>query len=494
MRFAGRSLYAFAQLLVLRLPNLVVLMLLTRYEGAAAAGLFSLAITFLILLTAWWVGLDELVVRETASAGDRANRRSVQQYGYLRIALASLLYVAVVGFLWFSRAYEPVELRFIAVLLLSSIADGFTGAVQAGLVGRERFSHAFGMSAVQTVVRVALVAAALVLDLGLLSIAWAWTAGAAVGVLISLIALQSAIPVPTVAAPKQNLLRSLRHWISEGWAFLVIGILATVEYQQDIIVLSAFQPMATVGYYSVATTLFAAVALPIQALRTVLFPQMARTAALGRPDDENATTRVYARAEAQLRSLHAYSVQWLLATGLLCGFLGFVYAEPLITLLFGTNMVPATLPTRLLMVAVVFFALNVPQSRLLLATGRQNRTAALIAASTVANLLANLVLARLYGAPGAAVARNISTALYLALALYSLSGAIRRPAWPALLAPFPALGIAVGIVYLLAEWPWWLAASIAAIGYGAILFAILKLTHTWDLSTTGEDTVAGLQT
>ena len=72
MRFAGKSLYILGQLIVLRLPNIIALMILTRMRGSEAAGLFSLAVTYLILVTAWWIGLDEFIVREIA----RARRRT----------------------------------------------------------------------------------------------------------------------------------------------------------------------------------------------------------------------------------------------------------------------------------------------------------------------------------------------------------------------------------------------------------------------------------
>ena len=482
MRFAQKSLAALGQLIVLRLPNLIVLMLLGRFQGADAAGLFSLAITYLILLTAWWVGLDELVIRETARARSYdaepsrgATRRAICAYGFLRASIASLLYLVVIGFLWLNDTYQVAEWRFISVLLVSSIADGFTGAIQAGLVGHERFGHVFGMSAGQTILRIGLVGAVVALNLSLIAIAWAWVLSAAGGVLVAVLVLQSAIPAGANGGRGTTFRLPIRHWISEGWAFLVIGIVATVEYQQDVIILSAYQPLSVIGHYGVATTLFAAMVLPIQAFRMVLFPRMAR-AALVHVDDSTI------RLREALEDIYAVAVQWLLALGLLCAFLGFVYAEPLIVLLFGANMLPALLPTRLLMVALVFFALNVPQSRSLLATGRQNRTAVLIIVSMVTNFVANLLLARYYGAPGAALARNISTALYLALALYSLAGTVRRPAWPALLAPLPALAIAAGAAYLFAQSPWVLAAALSAGTYMIVLAAILKATNTLDLS------------
>ena len=283
MRFAGKSLYALGQLLVLRLPNIVVLMLLARVYGADAVGLFSLALTYIILLTTCWVGLDELVIRETARStelGAGSVTGTVYRYALVRVAVASVLYLLVAGALWWGRAYEPAALRFIAVMLLSSIADGFTGAVQAGLVGRERFGYAFSMSAGQTVLRIALVTGALWIEDGLPAVAWAWTAGAAAGVLVAIAVLHAALPADDAGAKQGGANLPVWHWVREGWAFLVIGVVATLEYQQDVIVLSAFRPLSDVGYYSVATTLFAAAGLPIQALRSVLFPKM-RVAADG---------------------------------------------------------------------------------------------------------------------------------------------------------------------------------------------------------------------
>ncbi len=348
MRFAGKSLYALAQLIVLRLPNIVVLILLARFQGADAVGLFSLAVTYLILLTTWWVGLDELVIRDTARSGrdgavdqPGSARALIVRYALLRVSVAGLLYMGVAGVLWLNGIYAQASLTFIAVFLLSSIADGFTGAVQAGLVGRERFGHAFTMSALQTVLRIALVGGAIRLAPGLLAVAWAWTLGAAASALIAAAALYAVFPaaplgLPAVAQAAPDL--PLRQWVREGWAFLVIGVIATLEYQQDVIILSAYRPLSDVGYYSVATTLFAAAALPIQALRVALFPQMARVAAQS-PHG--------AAPSASLRRLYAYATQWLLALGLLLAFLGIVYAGPLIRLLFGPEMALAALPTRL---------------------------------------------------------------------------------------------------------------------------------------------------
>lgn len=476
MYFVGKSLLALGQLLVLRLPNIIVLMMLTRLQGADDAGLFSLAITYLILLTAWWSGLDEMVIRETArnsrgASGQEANsaRTTILTYGAARMGVSATLCAVVLGILWVSGAYEAGALAFIAVLLLSSIGDGFTDAVQAGLYGRERFNYAFALSSTQATLRIILAWAALTLSHSSLAVAWAWTLGSLGGALAALAALIALFPRVPVMAPGSASAVPLARWVREGWAFLAIGILITLEYQQDIIVLSALQPLSEVGYYSVATTLFASVGLPIRALRVALFPRMAQAA----------MDAVDTAGDAVQRLLYAFSVRWTLAIGLLCAFLGIVYAEPLVVLLFGPSMLAAVDSVRILMAAILVFALNVPQSQFLLATGRQNRTALLVAATVLVNLLANLLLGRAYGAEGAALARGISTTLYLILAIWSIYRFVDPPAWRAWLAPLAALAVAAGLAALLASWPWWLAAALAAMAYFAALLGGGAATGDW---------------
>ncbi len=53
------------------------------------------------------------------------------------------------------------------------------------------------------------------------------------------------------------------------------------------------------------------------------------------------------------RLLYAFSVRWTLAIGLLCAFLGIVYAEPLVVLLFGPSMLAAVDSVRILMAAIL---------------------------------------------------------------------------------------------------------------------------------------------
>ena len=58
MGVAANTLYAFAQLGLTRFASVATLIALAWMQGPAAVGVFSLALTFHILLAGWWVGGD----------------------------------------------------------------------------------------------------------------------------------------------------------------------------------------------------------------------------------------------------------------------------------------------------------------------------------------------------------------------------------------------------------------------------------------------------
>ncbi len=218
MYFVGKSLLALGQLLVLRLPNIIVLMMLTRLQGADDAGLFSLAITYLILLTAWWSGLDEMVIRETArnsrgASGQEANsaRTTILTYGAARMGVSATLCAVVLGILWVSGAYEagarlhrrtaafqhrgrlhrrrsggPLWPRALQLRLCALVHPG-DAAHHPGL-GRVTLSHSS------------------------LAVAWAWTLGSLGGALAALAALIALFRAP-VMAPGSASAVPLARWV-----------------------------------------------------------------------------------------------------------------------------------------------------------------------------------------------------------------------------------------------------------------------------------------
>lgn len=417
-----KSFYALGQLVVLRLANFIIILLLARYLGADAVGTFSLAIAYVLLLTSWWVGLDDLLIREIAGTNvknrmvvNRIQGNMIYSYGLVRLGVSSLIFVGIIGFIRFADLYEDTTRQFLIILLSSSIPDGLSAAILAGLVGTDRFGIAFGLSTLQMFLRLILVIPGIFWKSHLLTVAWGWLSASLIGALAAIGGLYILFftPVAPVEHPVKSTVFQWRTWLKEVWGFAVIGIVATTEYQLDVLLLSVYHTTQEVGYYSIATTLFAAAALPLQAFRTVIFPSMARMAKIASDLEGSAE-----KGRERLENLYHVSFRWLFWIVIPYSLLGSTIAPLFIKVLFNKEMEPAIVPTQIIMFALIFFALNIPQTRFLLAIGQQNRVAWFIAMSATVNLAVNIWAIPRYGAIGAAFVRCVSTAVYFGVTFF----------------------------------------------------------------------------
>lgn len=81
-----------------------------------------------------------------------------------------------------------------------------------------------------------------------------------------------------------------------------------------------------------------------------------------------------------------------------------VFAEPIVTLIFGHEYAPSAASLALLAISQAFAALTIPCAGLLIATGRGNIFGLINLTAVILNVVLNLTLIPLYGATGAALA------------------------------------------------------------------------------------------
>jgi O-antigen/teichoic acid export membrane protein len=486
MGVAANTLYAFAQLGLTRFASVATLIALAWMQGPAAVGVFSLALTFHILLTGWWVGIDDKIIREIARsrAGERddaatsastraATWQTVSAYLRLKVLVTAALCLAVIGIIFWGGWYTPDQSWFIALLLVSSISDNGIFGILAAYAGHERFSVALVIISLQTLLRLLLTGLALWRGTDLLAIAGGWLVASLLTALFALLLFVLHFYDRRAQAELPQ-----RHWSSivrprEDWSFVSMGIVVILEYQLDIILLSFFRSPAEVGYYSFATTLFSLATLPAQAFRTAIYPAMSRLAALNGPTELSPNPG----SGHNLQRIYAWSLAGIGSVAIPSALLGLFFAQPLIALAVGPKMAAAVLPTQILMAAVVLLSLNVPHSRFLLATNQQEKAALFITISAVVNVLANLWLGRLWGAPGAAIARSISTLTFLLLAGFSVRRFVRLPGWRLSVTPLGAGLVMAGFLLLTSGWLWWLSAVVALLLYAGVWWWLSGLTQ-----------------
>jgi len=437
--------------------NAVAFILIARLAGAQPAGIFSLGTTYLVIFTATTWGLDELMIRQIA----RDRSTSAQYFGtflILRALLTGAAYLLMMLIVGKLMPYPLTTSRPILILGLCIIPDSLGSVGQSLLNAYERFDLPLAAGIAGSLVKLALGAWAALTGGGLEGVGWAWVAGSCLAATINLVIAGN------LAWPLRP-----RQWLDwPFWAFnlklalpfLGMGFLLTVEFQADVVILSAVRSEAEVGWYGAVTTIIFALNLLAQGYRSAVYPLMTRY----HQTDQAKLSRLYERS---LFYLGALSLP--MATGL------FLLSPGIITLIFKSGFTGAIIPLQIMAWLLVFTYLNVPNSRLMLVNDRQKRLTLFLVGSMVTNILLNLWLDPRLGAVGASTARVCSSMLFFLLndryvnQNLQTHSILKTLAWPALAT------ITMGLVVWLAHGEnLWMEILIGVLVYGGTMLLIYR--------------------
>jgi O-antigen/teichoic acid export membrane protein len=234
-----------------RFANVVVFIFIGRLAGPDQAGVFSLATTYLLIITTITRGLDDLLIRQVG----REPGRAADYFGnflLLRLVLSAGLYIALVFFLRLGPNYSPVTITAIVILALSVVPDSLGFVAQSILLGHRRFGTPAAALGAANLFKVVAGGAVLLSGGELMTIAWLWLIGSSLGMIALLI-------------PAFRQVGGIRHahWLNfaplrSHWrasiTFCAITTLTALDSQVDTVLLSVFRDEADVGWYNAATT------------------------------------------------------------------------------------------------------------------------------------------------------------------------------------------------------------------------------------------------
>ena len=383
-----------------RFANVLLFIVIGRLAGPAEAGVFSLATTYLLILTTFTRGLDDLVVRQVSREPDQTPRY-LTNFLLVRLALSLLLYAALVVVVLTIFHYSASTTSSILLLGASVMPDSLTLVAQAILLGRRRFAAPAITMSVVSIFK--LIGGGLVLagGGGLQQIAWVWLSGSLLGMAVLLTA--AIIEIGGLQwSDWLDYYLVVRHWRS-AVSFLFITTVAALESQSDTVLLSAFHGEAEVGWYGAATTIAFSILVLSQAYRFSVYPLMARYA-LQSPEK---LTKLYERS---MRYIGALILPVVIGISLL--------SPQIVAMVFGSRFGPTARVLEILVVALIFIFLNEPGVRMMLVHDRQRWVSLFLVLSTVANLAVNAILVPVWGASGAALARLCSSMILFLTTYY----------------------------------------------------------------------------
>ena len=295
-----------------------------------------------------------------------------------------------------SRLYHGVTWIAVVVLSLDLVLKAVKGTLRFLLKGLERFEVEAASLLAERV---------LILALGLWSL---WTGYGVVG-FVAVFTLVRGLDVVGLAAFVNTRVLPLRPSVDralwselfrKGLPFAYAGLVITLIFQVDAVLLEAMRGPWEVGYYRAPTQILEGLTLVPRILGFALIPTMAA---------------LHQTAPAAVAALYRRGCKYLLIVGLPIAAFGLLASDRFIPMLFGASFEPSIALAQVLLPAAAFmFLSNFAETTLACV----NRWRAIVIASTLAlvlNVALNLLWIPTLGAIGSARATLVTEIVYFAM-------------------------------------------------------------------------------
>ena len=426
---------------------------LARSLGPGGYGTYSLALAIgFVLQPIADLGLTPYLARETARSRT-ATEAALPTIMAAKTAVIALTYA--VTLVVTAVSVDDAELfAVIAVLVFSTLIDGYSGIGYAYFQGRESMAFEAKLTATMAIVR-ALGAATLAVTFERLGPVVAWT------LLVALVQATLTLRRLGDSVEGRHLLRPRRrsapvHWRSVA-AMGLMAIFVTAYLRIDSVLLGVLVDEEAVGIYAAAYTLMMGAQIAPTMLATALTPVFART---------------HGREPAEFERSWHDGVQSALLIAMPIALVTSLLAGPIIDRFYGAEFADAAEVLAIIIWICPLGALSLVAQAVLRGARREAWLTSVSGGCAALNLIANLWAIPRYGVLGASwvtVATEAANVIVLAALVIHL-GLVPRPVFPWLRAGLALLALTVAAVTLgdvLVELG--VAAGLAA--YAAVLIA-----------------------
>jgi O-antigen/teichoic acid export membrane protein len=346
----------------------------------------------------------------------------------------------------------------VVILTLDMILKEFKTTLRWLLKALERFGVEAVSLLAERVLLLGFATAALLLGYGVVGFTLAFAAVR----LVDAVALYLYVDARVVRVRPSVDLSLWGELFRKGLPFAYAGLVITLVFQVDALLLQALRDAAEVGIYRAPTLVLEGLTLVPRILGYALIPTMAALH-VGQPE--------------MVGRLFRRGIKYLLLAGTPIAIFGVLESDRLVGLLFGDRFAASVPVARVLLPAVLFMFLSNFGETTLACVGRWR---AIVLASTAAlavNVALNLLWIPRLGAMGSAWATLATEGAYLAMTLVALRRAGHEaPRLPELLRPLLAcavFGAALGLARPLPLLPAGALASLAFV-------AATRLLGVWD--------------
>jgi O-antigen/teichoic acid export membrane protein len=380
-----------------KLASLALFAVLARQVGPSGLGTFLFALAWAeVALTPVGLGVDRYLLRRIA-----ADRRVLGDmvWGALALKLSRSLIVMMISFVAISLVSdEAVTRTAVYVLTLGTLLESLAHTPMYAFSAFERGGLTGATVVLQRLTAAALGLTALALGFGVIAVCVTFAIGAAVRLVASLFWMRRYLDLPRPAFP----LTARKELRSRALPFAAQDIFGLVLAKLDTLILAFLTTHAVVGIYGSAYRLLDATSFIPYSLAGAFSAQY---------------TYLGLETTPTVRTVYERSLKLSLALLVPCAVVYATLAEPICRLFFGSELVSASDPLRLLAPVVVLYGVVVLSTSLFVS--REHPRAVVIALVVVValNVGLNFALIPSFEANGAATAMLVSEIVFAAVAL-----------------------------------------------------------------------------
>jgi O-antigen/teichoic acid export membrane protein len=456
VRIVRNSIALFVLALMAKGAGLIIAIIVARYLGAEALGVYAvlMAVTMLLEIVAP-MGQQDVIVRAAARAPGSMLRLFVES-GVTTVVFASIF---AAGLAAGARALslEPGIVLAVDIVALSLPFGGLSMIAQAVLQGLERMKFLAVATFVGRVAALAVLVVMLELGAGVHA---AFVGRMVFHVLTVAILLAVILRFGRASGAARDWRLDPRHLAAETLAALPFAgqrLLAEATIRGSLLVLPLLITMASVGLFDAADRIRQTIASIVPVVMLAIMP---------------AFSRAFQDDRREAAELATYSMKFLLIIVFPLAFLVAAAAPGIIRLLYGDGYEPSGPVLQIVIWSQVFMAADMVLKQAMIASDNEKAVLWRSGVSVAVQILLTVMLAQMFGILGIAAAVVISSVVITVLdARFVSRHVVRLRLGAAVTKPLLCAAIAGAVALALADYGLAIVIAAAGLAYLTALFA-----------------------
>ena len=385
--------------------NFILSIIIARFLGVSPLGIYALGIAVAgFSFSLLELGTKTIMTREVAkdlSQGERYIENTLGVRFIFTIPIGFLI-IYLFGF-YFSPGNLPLLLLIGCSVAFANISGVFFGIFQA----RGRFHYQLLVISLQKAFAIGGGILILTCGGGLSQLVFflALTQGLALSVSM-ILTVRRITPLKIAFDPP-----FIKGFLRESYPLALASLSEFINLRSDTIMLGAIKGEEATGIYNAAYGILVGLSSLAYSVSVACFPSF---------------SRAYARSKKEIKELFSAvsAFSFLMSAG--GAFFLFLFAKPIIRLIYGERFLPASLPLTILALAFVFISLNRLGIAALNSSGRQKDSFRIIGGGALTNIILNLIFIPRFSYLGASITTVITEALVFVASYLAFFRHLRR--------------------------------------------------------------------